>query len=220
MPYDLCSSMPFLAALVFGPAGSFRFWQGWVFLSAFLVFSAIFGAYFYRHDPGLLERRLQHKEPRHEQKIFKVFWMPLWIITLALPGFDYRFGWSSHLAGGVPLWLTGVSWAISGLSWYLVFHVMRFNSFASAIVQVEAGQKVIMDGPYLDRVTPNVFGLRADDSSFSPCHGVLCGLVPALLLIPLLVYRLRDEERLLQSELPGYTEYCERTRFRLIPSVF
>src|SRR5450755_2332649 len=94
--------LPLVAALMFAPAGSFRFWQGWMFVGIFAVFNAVFVAYFYRRDPGLLERRLQNKEPRREQRLFKMLWVPLWLCTLVLPGLDFRLGWSVSLLGRVP----------------------------------------------------------------------------------------------------------------------
>jgi protein-S-isoprenylcysteine O-methyltransferase Ste14 len=212
--------LPLVAALMFAPAGSFRFWQGWMFVGIFVGFNAVFVAYFYRRDPGLLERRLQNKEPRREQRQFKVLWVPLWLCTLALPGLDYRFGWSAALLGGVPVWLTGVSLVIILSAWLLVFHVLRFNSFASAIVQVEAGQRVITDGPYRVVRHPMYTGFTLLILA-TPCAlGSFVALVPALLLIPVLVFRLLDEERMLRQQLSGYAEYCQHTRFRLIPSVF
>ena len=212
--------LPLVAALMFAPAGSFRFWQGWMFVGIFVVFNAVFVAYFYRRDPGLLERRLQNKEPRREQRQFKVLWVPLWLCTLALPGLDYRFGWSVALLGGVPVWLTGASLVIILSAWLLVFHVLRFNSFASAIVQVEAGQRVITDGPYRVVRHPMYTGFTLLILA-TPCAlGSFVAIVPALLLIPVLVFRLLDEERVLRQQLSGYAEYCEHTRFRLIPSVF
>ncbi len=211
--------LPLMAGLNFGPAGSFRFWQGWIFVGIFAVFTAIFAAYFYRHDPGLLERRMQSKEPRREQRQFKMLWVPLWICTLALPGLDYRFGWSQAL-GGVPEWLTGVSFVVILCGWLLVFHVLRFNTFASAIVQVEAGQRVITNGPYRLVRHPMYTGFILLILATPFALGSLFAFVPALLLIPLLIFRLLDEERVLRRQLPGYTEYSEHTRFRLIPSVF
>jgi protein-S-isoprenylcysteine O-methyltransferase Ste14 len=211
---------PLVAVLMFAPAGSFRFWQGWMFVGIFVAFNAVFVAYFYRRDPGLLERRLLNKEPRREQRQFKVLWVPLWLCTLVLPGLDYRFGWSVALLGGVPVWLTGVSLVIILSAWLLVFHVLRFNSFASAIVQVEAGQRVITDGPYRVVRHPMYTGFTLLILA-TPCAlGSFVAFVPALLLIPVLVFRLLDEERVLRQQLSGYAEYCQHTRFRLIPSVF
>jgi hypothetical protein len=120
--------LPLVTALIFAPAGSLRYWQGWMFVGIFVVFNAVFVAYFYRRDPGLMERRLQNKEPRREQRQFKMLWVPLWLCTLVLPGLDYRFGWSVALLGGVPVWLTGVSLVLILSAWLLVFHVLRFNS--------------------------------------------------------------------------------------------
>jgi protein-S-isoprenylcysteine O-methyltransferase Ste14 len=212
--------LPLLAALMFAPAGSLRFWQGWIFIGIFVVCNAIFVAYFYRRDPRLLERRLQNKEPRREQRLFKMLWVPLWICTLALPGLDYRFGWSVAFLGGVTVWLTVVSDVIILSAWLLVFHVLRFNSFASAIVQVETSQRVIADGPYRVVRHPMYTGFAVLILATPFALGSYVAVVPALLLIPLLVFRLLDEERLLRQELAGYAEYCARTRFRLIPSVF
>jgi protein-S-isoprenylcysteine O-methyltransferase Ste14 len=209
-----------VAALIFLPAGSFRFWQGWVFVGIFVVFNAIFIAYFYRRDPALVERRLQNKEPRREQKRFKLVWVPLWVCTLILPGLDHRFGWSVELLGNVALWLSILAWAMVAVGWLLVFHVMQINSFASAIVQVEAGQRVITDGPYRVVRHPMYTGFMLMILATPLALGSYVALLPALLLIPVLVFRIRDEERVLRQELSGYAEYCERTRFRLIPSVF
>jgi protein-S-isoprenylcysteine O-methyltransferase Ste14 len=206
--------------MIFVPAGSFHFWQGWVFIIVFAVFNGVFVGYFYKRDPALLERRLKNKETRGPQRVFKVFWVPLWLITLLLPGFDYRFGWSEALGGGVPMWLMIGSVALIVVAWLIVFYVMRYNSYASAVVQIEAGQKVITDGPYRLVRHPMYSGFILMIVAAPLQLGSYVALVPALLLIPLLILRLLDEERALRQELPGYAEYCARTRFRLIPSVF
>ena len=212
--------LPLVATLIFAPAGSFRFWQGWIFVGIFVLFTAVFITYFYRRDPGLLKRRLQNKEPRREQRQFKMLWVPLWVCALTLPGLDYRFGWSVNVVGSMPLWLTGVSWFIVVSAWLLVFQVLRVNTFASAIVQVDAGQSVITDGPYRLVRHPMYTGFAFMILATPFALGSYVALVPALLLIPVLVFRLRDEERVLRQELPGYAEYCEHTRFRLIPWLF
>jgi protein-S-isoprenylcysteine O-methyltransferase Ste14 len=207
--------LPLTAALMFGPAGSFGFWQGWVFVVMFTVFSFVFAAYFSRRDQRLVERRLEGREPRREQRLFKMLWVPLWIITLVLPGFDYRFGWSA-----VPPLVTGVSIAAMVVGWLMVFHVMRFNSFASAVVKVEAGQKVITDGPYRLVRHPMYSGFVLMILAAPTMLGSWVALAPAVALIPVLVFRLRDEERMLRKELEGYAEYCERVRYRLVPYLF
>ncbi len=198
-------------AMMFLAAWTLRFWQGWVFTGIFLVFNLILVVYFGRRDPKLLERRMEHKEPRRQQKQFKMLWLPLWICTLVLPGLDYRFGWSVRLMGGVALWETVVSLVLIVVGWVVVFHVMRFNSYASAIVKVEEGQKVITDGPYRLVRHPMYTGFALMILGTPWALGSWVALIPALPLIPVLIFRLLDEERVLRRELPGYAEYCGRT---------
>jgi protein-S-isoprenylcysteine O-methyltransferase Ste14 len=209
-----------LIALMFAPAGSFRFWQAWVFLGFFAVFNLFFIVYFLRRDPELVERRLKSKEPRAEQKRFKIVWIMLWTAVLVLPGFDYRFGWSERLFGGVPVWLAIAAQAVVASSWLLIFLVFRYNSFASAVVQVEAGQKVISSGPYRFVRHPMYSGLVLMMLAIGFALGSYLTVLPALLKIPLLMYRLQDEERVLREELPGYIEYSRRTPWRLAPGVW
>ena len=212
--------MPLVAGLIFGPAGSFGFWQGWVLVGIFAGFNTILAAYFYRRDPKLIERRLRGHEQRREQRQIQMLWHPLSIFALALPGFDYRFGWSAHRLGGVPLLVTGIAFAALVAAWLLVFDVMRNNSFASTTVQVEAGQKVITDGPYRLVRHPMYSGFALMILATPVALGSYVAVPPSLLLILLFVFRLRDEERLLREDLPGYAEYCKRTRYRLLPYVF
>jgi len=213
-------TLPYIGALMFAPAGSFRFWQGWAFLAMYLLFSLIFVVYFYRRDPRVIERRMETKESRPEQKLFQRLWMVLWTVILVLPGFDYRFGWSERMFGGVPAWLEVLSWFSLCFGGWVFFYVLHYNSFGSAVIKVEAGQKVITDGPYRLVRHPMYTGFSLMIVATPFALGSYFAIPPALLLIPVLVYRLRDEERVLHKELPGYGDYCERTRYRLIPSLY
>ena len=212
--------VPLLSAVVFLPAGSLKFWEGWVYVLGFLVFSLFFGFYFYRHDRGLLERRLLVREREHGQKNFKMLWTPLWICVFVLPGLDYRFGWSRRLAGAAPLWLIVLSQALSLGAQFLMAAVFRFNSFASSVIQVESGQQVVSTGPYRIVRHP-MYSAILVMIVFTPLAlGSYVALPVALLLVPVLVLRLVNEEKFLRRELPGYAEYCLRTRFRLVPLIF
>jgi protein-S-isoprenylcysteine O-methyltransferase Ste14 len=207
--------LPLVVAMLFAPAGSFRFWQAWVFLGQFLIFNIFFAVYFLRRNPEFVERRLRNKEERPEQKRFKILWVPLWIAVLVLPGFDYRFGWSK-----MPVWLSLAAQVVVAVSWILIFQVFRYNSFASATVRVEEGQKVITTGPYAKVRHPMYSGLLLMMVAVGFAMGSYIAVVPALLKIPLLIYRLENEEFVLRKELPGYGEYCEATRFRLVPGLW
>jgi len=212
--------MPLVGAVLFLPAGSLKFWQAWVYMLIFLAFSLYFGIYFLKHDPKLLERRLHVKEEEPEQKIFRKLWVPLWIGALLLPGLDYRFGWSPTFLRPVPLWLVVLSQALVLCSDILMFEVFRFNSFASSVIRVESDQKVISTGPYRIVRHP-MYSAILGMVVFTPLAlGSYVAVPLSALLIPLLVFRLVNEEKFLRRELPGYAEYCARTRFRLVPLVF
>jgi protein-S-isoprenylcysteine O-methyltransferase Ste14 len=207
-------------AVLFIPAGSFHFWEGWVFVAEMVVASLFMSIYFYRHDRGLLERRLETQEKESTQRIFRKLFAPLWSCSLILCGFDYRFGWSASFFGHVPpLWLTIVAQALVMVAYWLVFQVMKANSFASSVIQVEARQTVISTGPYRLVRHPMYSAISLMLLATPLALGSYVAVPLFVLLIPLLVFRLFHEEQLLRQKLPGYTEYCQRTRFRLVPFV-
>ncbi len=202
-------------SLLFLPAGSFRFWQGWAYfiISLALILSAL--GYFYRHDPQLIERRLRRgwkQETVREQKLIMKFMSAIMLIAFLLPGLDHRFGWSH-----TPLWLTTVAEAFVLGGYLMIFWTWKSNSFAAGTIRVEAGQRVISTGPYGIVRHPMYLGVDIW-LLFTPLAlGSYFALPVFALLIPLIVVRLLNEEKVLRQELPGYAEYCLHTRFRLVP---
>ena len=135
-----------------------------------------------------------------------------YVIAFLLPGFDHRFGWS-HL----PLWMTVFSQAVVLGGYVMTLWVMKANSFAASTIQVEPGQRVISDGPYRIVRHPMYSGICAM-LLFTPLAlGSYFALPTFALVIPLVVLRLLNEEKVLRQELPRYSEYCLHTRFRLVP---
>jgi len=208
------------AALVFLPAGMLRYWQGWTLLAMWSLTALLFGVYFYAHDPQLLERRLQRKEKLREQRRIMRWLFVFWSLAMAAPGLDRRLGWSQKLLVPVPIWLTVVSLAllVGSLCW--VAWAMKVNSFAAATIQVEAGQQVISSGPYRFVRHPMYLGGVVMELCMAPALGSFVALPIFALLVPLFVFRLIKEERFLRQQLPGYAEYCLRTRFRLVPFIW
>ena len=202
-------------ALLFIPAGSLRFWQGWIFLMIWFVPGLAVMAYFYKHDRQFVERRSELKETVREQKLIMRFLYVIYLIAFLLPGLDHRFGWS-HPA----LWLTVLSQVVVFGSYMLVILVMKANRFASRTIQVEPGQTVISTGPYRILRHPMYLGISVM-VVFTPfALGSYFALPAFILVIPFIVLRLLNEEKVLRQELPGYGEYCLRTRFRLVPFVW
>lgn len=207
-------------AMIFLPAGSWSYWQGWAFTAAFLLPILLAHLYFLRYDRALLERRLRTREPVKEQKILIRFFVLLFMSTFLLPGFDHRFGWSRKLGGEVPVWCTAVSLALVAGGFFFLFWVLKVNSYAGRTITVDTGQTVISTGPYAWVRHPMYLGSIVL-WMFTPLALGSWLSVPAFaLLIAFYAMRLLNEEKMLRAELPGYTEYCLKTRYHLIPFVW
>jgi len=209
-----------LGALLFVPAGSVRFWQGWLYLLLMVASWVFFFVSLWRRDPKLLERRLQSKESQPEQRFaLKLFSMVLYA-GFILAGLDFRLGWSQARVGRVPAIVVVAAEIVVGCGYWLVFWVMKTNTFAGSTIQVEPGHRVIDSGPYALVRHPMYTGMVVTSLATPLALGSYVTLPVFALMVPVLAYRLIHEERVLCRELPGYAEYCERTRFRLLPRVW
>lgn len=216
----LGTTLVVLAAMLLATAGSLRFWEGWVFLAMMTGFWIFFFVELLKHDPQLLERRLQSKETHPEQKLFQRLMSPILCSGFILAGLDFRFGWSREWLGPVPTELVLAAQAVVVAGFWLVFWVMKTNSFAGSTIQVEAEQRVIHGGPYALVRHPMYLGMVMTALGAPLALGSYVALPVFALLVPMLIYRLIHEEKTLRRDLPGYAEYCERTGFRLIPWVW
>jgi len=207
-----------LCILLFVPAGTANYWEAWVYMFIFLTTSALLLVYLWRHDRALLERRMKGgptAESHRSQKLIMTILSIAFLAGLVVPALDHRFGWSH-----VPVALVLVGDAMIVLANYAVFVVFRENSFAAATVVVSADQKVISTGPYAVVRHPMYAGMLPLLIGSSLALGSYWGIAVWVLAVPALIWRLIDEEKLLSKNLPGYTEYCKKVRYRLIPYVF
>ena len=215
----LMASLTFIAVFLLFPAGSLHFWQAWFLLGLMAMFWTSFLINLLKHDPQLVRRRLEGREAEPEQKLFQKLFTLILLTGLIVAGLDFRFGWSRAL-GFVPLWLavTGQAATVAGYSF--VFWVMKANTFAGTIIQVESEQRVISSGPYAIVRHPMYLGMCVTALAMPVALGSSVALIVFALLVPVLIYRLIHEERILRRNLPGYAGYCEDTRFRLVPGVW
>jgi protein-S-isoprenylcysteine O-methyltransferase Ste14 len=201
-----------MMAVFFLTAGTFDYWEAWVYLAVMLVPMFGFLGYFLAYDPELLERRMRMKEKEAEQKVIIKVASVFYVLTFLVPGFDRRFQWSDVPAGLViaanVLVLTG---------YVLIFLVMRENRYASRIIEVEPGQKVVTSGPYAIVRHPMYVGALLMFLATPVALGSYWALIPAVFLIPILVARIRNEEKVLERDLAGYQDYMQKTSYRLIP---
>ena len=201
--------------LLFLPAGSFRFWQAWVYIGIMFLPGLLVFAYFYKRDPQVLERRSLLKEKVPEQRRIMGAIYVAWLVALLFPGFDHRYGWSR-----LPLWLTVLSEVVVLSGYLTTFWVVKKNRFAARTIQVERGQEVISNGPYRVVRHPMYSGAMLL-LLFTPIAlGSLAALPLVALLALVIAARIRDEEAFLNANLYGYTEYRRRVRYRLVPFIW
>jgi protein-S-isoprenylcysteine O-methyltransferase Ste14 len=207
-----------VALLLFVPAGTPRYWQAWVYLAVFFGPSAVGTRYLMKNDPALLRRRLRGgptAEKETSQKIIMSFISIGYVALLVVSALDHRFGWSRPSA-----LLTIAADVLILLGLYIVSLVYRENSYSSATIEVAADQRVISTGPYAVVRHPMYAGSFLYLLATPLALGSWWGLLAVAGMAPFFAWRLFDEERLLKEKLPGYADYCSRTRWRLMPGVF
>lgn len=207
-----------MALLVFASAGTIRYWQAWTFLCVYLGTSVLVTIYAIRKDPELLQRRMSGgptAEKEAAQKIIMSILSAAFIACLVVPALDVRFGWSR-----VPGYLVVIGDVLVGLFFYVAYLALRENTFASSTIEVATDQRVISSGMYAFVRHPMYLGGLALFIGMPLALGSYWGLFAFLLALPALIWRLLDEERFLERNLHGYTEYCAKVRWRLIPGVF
>jgi protein-S-isoprenylcysteine O-methyltransferase Ste14 len=207
-----------MGALLFLPAWTADYWQAWAFLSLFGASSLAITVYLMKKDPKLLERRVRGgptAEKEKSQKIIQAVTSTSFVAILVVSGLDHRLHWSA-----APIYAAIAGYVLFVLGWVIIFFVFRENTFASSTIELAPGQKVISTGPYAVVRHPMYGGAFIYLVGMPISLGSWWGLLPILLMMPALIWRLFDEEQFLKKKLPGYAEYCEKVRFRLIPFVW
>ena len=201
--------------LIFIPAGTFAYAYGWLLMGLLFVPMLIAGFVMYFSSPAFLAKRLDAKEKQATQKGVLAFSGLMFIAGFVVAGMDFRFGWSQ-----MPVWVIITASVLFLVAYALYAEVMRENAYLSRTIKVEEGQKVVDTGLYgivrhpmymatilLFLMIPLVLG--------SWYELIVFAFYPAIIVV-----RLKDEEALLTRELPGYAEYRQRVKYRIIPFVW
>ena len=209
------SGIPALGLFLFLPAGTFNYWEAWVYLA--ILFTPMFFVmqYLIKNDPALLERRMRTNEQASEQSLIIKLSYIYFIVTYLLPGFDKRFGWSN-----TPLWLIVTAEVFVFLGYIMVVWVFRANSYASRTVGVDEEQMVIDTGPYALVRHPMYTGVTTLYILSPLALGSYWALIPSVLIIPIIVARILSEEKILTKDLRGYVEYQQKVKYRLLPFIW
>jgi protein-S-isoprenylcysteine O-methyltransferase Ste14 len=204
-----------MGLLLFGCAGSLRYWQAWIYLLLFFGLSAAITFDLLRRDPALLERRMKGgptAEQRPVQRFIMLGASVGFIGLLVLPALDYRFKWSA-----VPPGLVVLGDVLFALGFGFIARVYRENTYTSATVEVAEGQRVITTGPYAVVRHPMYASGLVYVVGTPLALGSYWGFLALAFMLPFLLWRLVDEERLLARDLPGYVAYQKKVRYRLVP---
>jgi protein-S-isoprenylcysteine O-methyltransferase Ste14 len=204
-------------SMLFLPAGTFHYWQGWLFLAVFALSTWIPSVYLMRTNPAALDRRMRGPlaETRTLQKIVITFLFISFPAMFVVSAFDHRFGWSQ-----VPASISLLGDVLVAIGLGVAMLVVIQNSYAAVNVTVEDGQRLVSTGLYgLVRhpmYTGNVILMLGVPLALGSYWGLVF-VIPGLLVLAL---RILDEEDLLEHELSGYVEYEQQVRYRLVPYVW
>jgi protein-S-isoprenylcysteine O-methyltransferase Ste14 len=212
------AGLAFFVLVLFVPAGTWRYWQAWVFVAVFVAATMIPSLYLAVTAPAALQRRLRAgptAEIRPAQRVIVSATFLMAVVMFVVSALDHRFGWSS-----VPIWAVVTGDILVAVGLVLAQAVVIQNNYAAANITVEADQPLVSTGLYGVVRHPMYAGALVMMVGSPLALDSLWGLVAVVAAVPVLVARIVDEERLLVDELAGYREYRRAVRHRLVPGVW
>lgn len=201
--------------LVFLPAGTFRYFQGWLFMGILFVPMFVAGLVMMAKNPGLLASRLNAKEKQADQNLVVKLSGLMFLAGFIVAGLDFRFGWFP-LPKGVSI---GAA-VVFLIAYVLYAEVLRENTYLSRTIEVQENQKVIDTGLYGIVRHPMYFATVLLFLAMPLVLGSLISFVIFLMYPFIIAKRIKGEEQFLEQELPGYKEYKEKVKYRMLPFIW
>lgn len=205
----------FVALLLFIPAGTIYYWNGWLFIGLLFIPMFILGVVLLLKAPDLLEKRLNDKEKEDDQRKVVALSLLMFLGGFILSAVDFRFGWSN-----IPTVVVIVAAVILLISYGLYAEVMRENQYLSRTVEVFEGQRIVDTGMYGIVRHPMYMTTVLLFLSIPLVLGSWVGFLIFLVYPFLLVKRIRNEEKVLEQGLEGYAEYKKKVKYRMIPFIW
>jgi protein-S-isoprenylcysteine O-methyltransferase Ste14 len=209
----------FCLAAIFIPAGTLKWTEAWVFIILYAVAVTAAVIWMKKKAPGLLKERMKKKKDiKSWDKIFRAFYLIFLLVILILPGLDaVRFQWSK-----VPFIAKILAFIGYVPGFWIAFWAMRENAFLSDVVRIQEdrGHTVCTTGPYKYVRHPMYVGVILIMLCFPFSLGSLYTLIPGVIIMILFFIRTALEDKTLREELPGYAEYAQKVRYRLIPGIW
>ena len=198
--------------LLFFPAGSLHYWQGWLLMGILFVPMAVVGIVMMAKNPELLRKRLNAKEKEAEQKSVVAMSGLLFVTAFVLAGLNWRFCWWV-----LPDWVVWVSAGLFLASYLLYAEVMRENTYLSRTVEVQDNQEVIDTGLYGIVRHPMYMATTVMFLTMPLVLGSPISFLIMLGYIPVIAKRIANEEEVLEKGLEGYQNYKKKVRYKMIP---
>ena len=204
-----------VGALLFLPAGTLNYWQGWLLMATLFVPILLVGVFLMAKNPQLLQKRLDAKENTSQQQMVVKLSGLLFVAAFVVAGLNHRHQWLV-----LPDWAVWVAVAVFMGSYLLYVEVLRENTYLSRTIEIQANQKVIDTGLYGIVRHPMYTATTLLFLAMPLVLGSPLSLAIMLLYLPLIAKRIRSEETLLEENLEGYKEYKQRVRYRMIPYIW
>ena len=201
--------------LLFLPAGTLQWNNGWLFMAVLFVPMVIAGFVMLKKNPALLEKRLRAKEEQSEQRTVIAFSGLMFLAGFIAAGLSYRFNFLQ-----LPKTIVWIGTVLFLLSYAMYAEVLRENAYLSRVIEVQENQKVIDTGLYGIVRHPMYAATILLFLSMPLVLGSLLSFLIFLAYPILIAKRIRDEEALLTEELAGYAEYKQRVRWRMLPLIW
>lgn len=201
--------------LLFLPAGTIHWWQGWLFMGILFIPMFVAGLVMMSKAPDLLRKRLDANEQEPEQKVVLALSALMFVGAFVVAGLGFRLGWPS-----LPSWASWLGAVIFLASYALYAEVMRENAYLSRTIEVQDGQHVVDTGLYGIVRHPMYSATLLLFLSMPIVLGSPLSFIIMLAYLPIIAKRIRNEEKVLACDLQGYSEYMERVRWRLVPRIW
>ena len=201
--------------LWFLPAGTFYYWESWLFIGILFLPMFVAGIILMVRNPELLRKRLNAKEEQNEQKAVVLISGLLFLTMFIVAGFNRRFMWYM-----MPDWAVYVAAAVFLIGYALYAEVLRENVWLSRTIEVQEEQQVVDTGLYGIVRHPMYSATLLLFLAMPLVLNSVWSFAIMLLYVPVIVKRIRNEEVVLEQGLAGYSDYMKRVRYRLIPFVW
>ena len=209
-------AIPVMVLILFWPAGTLRWAEAWIYIILQLGYSVIMVLYFLKHNPEIIKKRMEMKLPsRLWDRVVMIPVILAMISLLIIPGLNVRYNWSN-----IPIYIEVIGFIGFLTSSYLIFLIMKENSYLLKTVEIQKGQKVVSTGPYSIVRHPMYSASILMVFSIALALGSLYALIPAALASFFLIIRTHLEDNTLKKELKGYKDYTKRTKYRLLPKIW